>query len=476
MKEEKSLTKDNNKTSKHKMSNIKILGIVLIIMAIIIISIIFLFTTKKYNIINSKTNTKKSALTPEEAITISAELKKIDQNYNYYMLLTFTSDDQSNLIKSVDYTQNNVENRINTDIQNGKQKIGIDYKCKNTEVSDTVFYITTISGDVVEKTITDLILPEISFGSISWSNKKANVPVMLSGAAQLNIEYQIAMNESDLVETNWITAEPEQSIVNVANVELGYTVFTRLAIARDTGEYKRLTVTDTTAPNGFTITITALNDNSIKIVGSTSDGQSGIKNYDYIVKNTSGTIVKSAYNQTATNYTFSGLTLEAVYQVYMVARDRGDNETTSGIRQGAINAGIKYLSIAKSYGESLNCNNSTIPAHCSLVTYSEEIRGKKITFEYSISITNAKGSPVNWTFHLEERGSGNHLMKDVNIKTGSGNYSSGWVKYTTTLGNDVYRLAQLDLKINTILGGYLDLRLNVRNFGYFNGQYNWNNH
>ena len=83
-------------------------------------------------------------------------------------------------------------------------------------------------------------------------------------------------------------------------------------------------IKDTIEPEKFTITATDVTYEGVKLTGSTTDNETGIKDYTYVAT-TGDIIVKEIKNQTATEYTITGLSEGTEYVVYMLAYDNAGN-------------------------------------------------------------------------------------------------------------------------------------------------------
>lgn len=101
---------------------------------------------KKNN--TQKLQAQKQAETEAELINLEIEVKQ-ETSESYNCLLTFTSNDENNKIKQIEYPaeEGKQPKVIQVADENGKQKIAVDYEIKE----ESNFKITTQKGDIVEK-------------------------------------------------------------------------------------------------------------------------------------------------------------------------------------------------------------------------------------------------------------------------------------------------------------------------------------
>lgn len=159
--------KSNDKENKCGIrKNKKTIIFTIIIIAIILIGVILL----------NKNNTQKiqnKALAENENDLINLELEiKDETDESYKCLLTFTSYNEDEKIKSIEYPS---EEEINPQVitvanTEGKEKIGIDYELKKEDI-DKTFKITTVKGNTFSKRTGYTIYYEPNGGQIEYSKQ-----------------------------------------------------------------------------------------------------------------------------------------------------------------------------------------------------------------------------------------------------------------------------------------------------------------
>ena len=161
----------------------------------------------------------------------------------------------------------------------------------------------------------------ITFGELTWSNKKASVTVNKTTSDNLSIEYQV------LDKDNQVTSD-YQTITNggtVSNLNLGDFVIARLTDGQNHGDTASIEVTDLGKPvvTADTGTVTT---NSIQVVSVNAvDNEAGMPttiNYSYYIKTSNGSYQTVAnYTGTETSYNFTGLTHKTSYDIKISATD-----------------------------------------------------------------------------------------------------------------------------------------------------------
>lgn len=121
--------------------------IIAIIIAIIILLCVVLLNRKS----NNKIDQKVLAQEEQEVINLNLEIKQ-ETNESYKCLLTFTSKDEENKIKSIEYPKEEDKEAkiINVENENGKENLSIDYEIAKGD-EDKKFKITTTKGDIVNQ-------------------------------------------------------------------------------------------------------------------------------------------------------------------------------------------------------------------------------------------------------------------------------------------------------------------------------------
>ena len=178
------------------------------------------------------------------------------------------------------------------------------------------------------KTVTTESIPDgtkqgaITFGATTWTSGKASVQI--STNTNYYIEYQVNGTSG-----SWTKATTAGTSITVQNLNHNDIVYARLTDGTSSGNYANVTIVDTIPPEAFTVKASNVSETSIKIEGSTTDNQSGIKDYSYYVKTSSGTVVNKKEHTTDTSWDVTGLTNGTEYIVYMIAYDNAGNETKS---------------------------------------------------------------------------------------------------------------------------------------------------
>ena len=175
------------------------------------------------------------------------------------------------------------------------------------------------------KTVTTESIPDgtkqgaITFGATTWTNGKASIQI--STNTNYYIEYQVNGTSG-----SWTKAATAGKSITVQNLNHNDIVYARLTDGTSSGNYANVTIVDTIPPKSFIVKASNASETSIKIEGSTTDAESGIKDYSYYVKTSSGTVVNKKEHTTDTSWEVTGLTNGIVY---MIAYDNAGNETKS---------------------------------------------------------------------------------------------------------------------------------------------------
>ena len=181
--------------------------------------------------------------------------------------------------------------------------------CTITELKQNTTYVVKVEvhdragniGTASQSTLT-ATMPSgtsagaITFSSVTWSSGKASVTI------STNTEYQIEYQVNGVAGT-WIKG-PVGAIggtqVLANNLNHNDIVYARLTDGTNAGKYATLTITDTIAPQNFTINVTDITYEGFKITGNTVDNESGLKDYTFVVakKNSGKTVSVSSIENT----------------------------------------------------------------------------------------------------------------------------------------------------------------------------------
>ena len=178
------------------------------------------------------------------------------------------------------------------------------------------------------KTVTTESIPDgtkqgaITFGATTWTSGKASIQI--STNTNYYIEYQVNGTSG-----SWTKAATAGTSITVQNLNHNDIVYARLTDGTSSGNYANVTIVDVIPPEAFTIKVSNASETSIKIEGSTTDAESGIKDYSYYVKTSSGTVANKKEHTTDTSWEVTGLTNGTEYIVYVIAYDNAGNETKS---------------------------------------------------------------------------------------------------------------------------------------------------
>ena len=173
------------------------------------------------------------------------------------------------------------------------------------------FYLTVDNKLKVTKVEEKAPRPQyVKFSELTWSSGKASVELTTKEAG--TIEYKVGKDGT------------YQAGTTISNLSNGDIVYVRINNSGTYTEEETKEIKDTIEPEEFTITISDITYEGVKLTGSTQDYQTGIKDYTYVAA-TGDTIVKEIKNQTATSYEITGLNEETEYVVYMLAYDNAGN-------------------------------------------------------------------------------------------------------------------------------------------------------
>ena len=191
------------------------------------------------------------------------------------------------------------------------------------------------------KTVTTESIPDgtkqgaITFGTTTWTSGKASIQI--STNTNYYIEYQVNGTSG-----SWTKAATAGTSITVQNLNHNDIVYARLTDGTSSGNYANVTIVDTIPPEAFTIKVSNASETSIKIKGTATDNQSGIKDYSYYVKTSSGTVVNKKEHTTDASWDVTGLTNGTEYIVYMIAYDNAGNETKSNEKKITVQKPLNY--------------------------------------------------------------------------------------------------------------------------------------
>ena len=173
------------------------------------------------------------------------------------------------------------------------------------------YYLTVDSKLKVTKVEEKAPKPQhVKFSELTWTSGKASVELSTKEAG--TIEYKVGKDGI------------YQAGTTISNLSNGDIVYVRINNGGTYTEEETKEIKDTIEPEEFTITATDVTYEGVKLTGSTTDNETGIKDYTYVAT-TGDIIVKEIKNQTATEYTITGLSEGTEYVVYMLAYDNAGN-------------------------------------------------------------------------------------------------------------------------------------------------------
>ena len=254
------------------------------------------------------------------------------------------------------------------------------------------------------KTVTTESIPDgtkqgaITFGATTWTSGKASIQI--STNTNYYIEYQVNGTSG-----SWTKAATAGTSITVQNLNHNDIVYARLTDGTSSGNYANVTIVDTIPPETFTIKVSNASETSIKIKGNATDAESGIKDYSYYVKTSSGTVVNKKEHTTDTSWEVTGLTNGTEYIVYMIAYDNVGNETKSNEKKITVKKPINYATSGVVQYDAGTWTQAEINELGSLYYYnSSHIAGDAIRFTFggfkagdsrnsSVSPQSGKGTP-----------------------------------------------------------------------------------
>ena len=182
---------------------------------------------------------------------------------------------------------------------------------------------------VQEKTITTGTIPDatkdgaIKVGNVTWENGKAQVTI--STDTDYKIEYQIDGTD----EGSWIEVPEDGKEITLTELENNTTIYARLTDGINAGQYATIEIVDVEKPKEFEITVTGIDYTEFTVAGSTTDGETGLKDYTYVLEPTAGGDPIKVEHVTEESHMFTDLTDDTEYRVYMLAYDNAGNERKS---------------------------------------------------------------------------------------------------------------------------------------------------
>ncbi len=255
------------------------------------------------------------------------------------------------------------------------------------------------------KTVTTESIPDgtkqgaITFGATTWTSGKASIQI--STNTNYYIEYQVNGTSG-----SWTKATTAGTSITVQNLNHNDIVYARLTDGTTSGNYANVTIVDTIPPEAFNITVSNITASGFKMSGNTTDNQSGIKDYSYYVKTSSGTVVNKKEHTTDTSWEVTGLTKGTEYIVYMIAYDNAENETKSAEKKITVQKPLNYATSGVVQYDAGNWTQEEINELGSLYNYnSSHTSSYELNFTFggfkagdsrnsSVSPESGKGTPT----------------------------------------------------------------------------------
>ena len=208
----------------------------------------------------------------------------------------------------------------------------------------------------------------ITFTNPTWSGGKASIKV------STNTNYQIEYQKNS-TSGSWTKIANGGTISDLVH---GNTVYARLTDGVNSGDYASSSIKDTTQPT-VTVKVSNLLPNSVTLTATASDGQSGIKNYQFFLGST------SKATQTGNSYNYTGLAEQKSYTLKVIVTDNAGNkkEASTSITTPKSNTAPKISSVAYS---TKTTNSLTIKA-----TATDTDAGDKLTYELYTSTSQNSG-------------------------------------------------------------------------------------
>ena len=177
-------------------------------------------------------------------------------------------------------------------------------------------YMNMLEGEGGSSEI--IIVGEITFGEITWSNRQASITV--STNTSYYIEYQV----NTTTEGEWTRIENNGTI---SGLKHGDTVYARLTDGVNVGDYASASILDEIPPKAE-IQVEETTNASIKVNVIASDEESGLatnETYTYYLED------EKKESNTESSYNYTGLTAGTSYTLKVVVKDEAGNETEASI-------------------------------------------------------------------------------------------------------------------------------------------------
>ena len=210
---------------------------------------------------------------------------------------------------------------------------GENYTVK-VEVIDKAENQNYVEQSIETKEVTSgLAQGAITFEDPVWSGSVASIKV--STNTGYSLEYQVGGTSG-----TWTNVANGGTI---GNLKYNQTVYVRLTDGINSGEHASVSVKDTVQP---TVSVKSSNVtyNSATLTVTATDSQSGIKNYQFFLGNT------SKVTQTGNSYNYTGLAENTSYTLKVIVTDNAgnQNEASTSIKTGISNVAPQVASVTYS--------------------------------------------------------------------------------------------------------------------------------
>ena len=270
---------------------------------------------------------------------------------------------------------------------------------------------------------------EIRFGKVEWNAGKAEVEIITTLSD--TIEYQINSKEG-----TWTKGTEGEKTVKVTNLKHNDVIYAKLTNGT---EIEELEVKDIIKPEEFEITVTDITTNSLKISGSTTDNQTGIKDYTYVLKPKDGDEIKYE-NKTETTLNVTSLMPGTEYTIYMIAIDNAGNQRKSKeqnikINEPQIEVTTPYIGTSKTETDaSKSTTDNTQPKGTPLyINFKATVEGENCTV--TLKDDTSKTLPYQitkngtYTFIASKVYGAKTITKEIEVKVKKYESATGLVKY-----------------------------------------------